>query len=133
EMHVDSTGVHVAVPHLLHGLNATQILAAQRALLTQMFREQSVRDYVLWYYSPMALGFTRHLTPRSVVYDCMDELSAFSGAPAELRALEAELLERADLVLTGGQSLYEAKRHLHSNVHAVPSSVDVAHFTRARM
>jgi UDP-galactopyranose mutase len=62
----------------------------------------------------------------------MDELSGFAGAPAELRALETELLRRADVVFTGGQSLYEAKRHTHANIHAFPSSVDVEHFAQAR-
>src|SRR4051794_1186902 len=80
----------------------------------------------------MALAFTYHLRPLGVVYDCMDELSAFAGAPASLRARERELLTRADVVFTGGQSLYEAKRGAHPNVHAFPSSVDVNHFAAAR-
>jgi UDP-galactopyranose mutase len=80
----------------------------------------------------MALEFTDHLAPAAVVYDCMDELAAFKGAPPTLAAREAELLARADLVLTGGQSLYEAKRHQHANIHPCPSSVDVAHFAQAR-
>jgi glycosyltransferase involved in cell wall biosynthesis len=67
-----------------------------------------------------------------VVYDCMDELSAFKGASAILKDREAELMRRATLVLTGGQSLYEAKRHQHANIHPLPSSVDVAHFGQAR-
>jgi UDP-galactopyranose mutase len=62
----------------------------------------------------------------------MDELSAFAGAPARLRELEAALFGTADVVFTGGQSLYEAKRSCHENVHAFPSSVDVAHFQQAR-
>ena len=94
--------------------------------------EHGVEDFVLWFYTPMALAFTRHLAPRAVVYDCMDELSAFHGAPPALRAHEAELFDRADIVFTGGQSLYEAKRLQHPNVHAFPSSVDFAHFHRAR-
>src|SRR3712207_7004458 len=43
------------------------------------------------------------------VFDCMDELSAFVGAPRELRDLEGLLLARSDLVFTGGRSLYEAR------------------------
>jgi UDP-galactopyranose mutase len=62
----------------------------------------------------------------------MDELSAFQGAPAALRSREAALMTRADLMLTGGQTLYEAKRDQHHNVHPFPSSVDVDHFARAR-
>ena len=80
----------------------------------------------------MALEFSGHLRPVATVYDCMDELSAFAGAPTGLRAKERALLSLADVVLTGGRSLYEAKRTLHDNVHECPSSVDVAHFALAR-
>ena len=80
----------------------------------------------------MALAFTSHLKPQAVVYDCMDELSAFAQAPPQLRTRERELLARADVVFTGGQSLYEAKRDSHPNVHLFPSSVDVPHFAAAR-
>jgi UDP-galactopyranose mutase len=80
----------------------------------------------------MALASTDHWTPDAVVYDCMDELSAFKGAPAGLKEAEVDLLSRASLVLTGGRSLFNAKRHAHGNVHLFPSSVDVAHFQYAR-
>ncbi len=46
--------------------------------------------------------------------------------------MNVNLIARADVVFTGGHSLYEAKRKLHPNVHAFPSSVDVAHFANAR-
>jgi glycosyltransferase involved in cell wall biosynthesis len=88
---------------------------------------------VLWFYTPMALEFARHLRAKTVVYDCMDELSAFDGAPEQLPALEAELFARADVVFTGGQALYRAKRDRHPRVHAFPSSVDVQHFRAARL
>jgi glycosyltransferase involved in cell wall biosynthesis len=90
------------------------------------------RRLILWFYTPMALAFAGHLRPALTVYDCMDELSAFRGAPPDLLRLEEELLRRADLVFTGGVSLYEAKRRRHGNVHAFPSSVDIPHFARAR-
>jgi glycosyltransferase involved in cell wall biosynthesis len=80
----------------------------------------------------MALPYTRHFEPKLVVYDSMDELSAFKFAPAELVALEDELFSKADIVFTGGQSLYEAKKHRHQNIHAFPSSIDKAHFSTAR-
>ena len=104
----------------------------QRELLAELIQHADIQDYVLWYYTPMALSFSRHLTPAAIVYDCMDELSAFKNAPAALRDLDAELMRRASLVLTGGQSLYEARRHSHANIHAFPSSVDVHHFAQAR-
>jgi UDP-galactopyranose mutase len=62
----------------------------------------------------------------------MDELSGFQGAPTTLKDYEAELFRRADLVFTGGQTLYESKVHQHPNVYAFPSSIDVPHFAQAR-
>ena len=127
-----SADVHVVVPHLPSGLSASAAEAAQRQLVNQLIRTRHIREYVLWYYTPMALAFTDHLAPAAIIYDCMDELSAFKGAPAVLKFREADLLRRASLVLTGGQSLFEAKRHQHANIHPFPSSVDVAHFAQAR-
>jgi len=124
--------VTVAVPHLPEGLDAPDMTAALRAVLDQFMDAERIREYVLWYYTPMALGFTDHLTPIATIYDCMDELSAFKSAPAVLAERERDLMRRASLVLTGGQSLFEAKRHQHANIHPFPSSVDVEHFGRAR-
>ena len=122
-------GVVVCVPHLPEGADAN---AETSALLEQLLADQQVSEYVLWFYTPMAVPLAEGLTPRVVVYDCMDELSAFRGAPPELVELEARLLERADLVFTGGRSLYEAKRDRHPRVHLFPSSVDTGHFAAAR-
>lgn len=132
EVSVRQHGIQVVVPRLPEGLSAEAAAAVQASLLPAFFREHGISDYLLWYYTPMALAFTRQLTPRAIVYDCMDELSAFAGAPASMREREHELLARADVVFTGGQTLFESKRHSHANVHAFPSSVDVAHFARAR-
>ncbi|WNG14348.1 glycosyltransferase family 1 protein [Cystobacter fuscus] len=134
QLHVTRSpeGVWVAVPHLPERLDEQRAMAMQQLLLDELLTRHAVRHYVSWYYTPMAMGFSRHLEPLAVAYDCMDELSAFRGAPPALLHREAELLVRADVVFTGGQSLYEAKRDRHPNVHAFPSSVDVPHFATAR-
>jgi UDP-galactopyranose mutase len=80
----------------------------------------------------MALKFTEHFNPVASVYDCMDELSAFKGAHSQLSTLEKQLFRDVDLVFTGGQSLYEAKRDQHPAVYAFPSSIDASHFGKAR-
>jgi UDP-galactopyranose mutase len=131
EVNESADGVLVAVPRLpeIGDADAQRI---QKAFVMEAVARHTPEPYVLWYYTPMALPFTTHLRPAAVVFDCMDELSAFAGAPEALRTYEAELFKKADLVFTGGQSLYEAKRPRHSNVHAFPSSVDAAHFGRAR-
>ncbi|MDX2244593.1 MAG: glycosyltransferase family 1 protein [Leptolyngbyaceae cyanobacterium bins.302] len=125
-------GVWVAVPYLPTELSEESAIALQRWLLDILFAEAQIEAPILWYYTPMAVPFTNHLKASAVVYDCMDELSAFKGAHPKLQAREAHLFNLADLVFTGGRSLYEAKQHQHSDVHAFPSSIDAAHFTQAR-
>jgi UDP-galactopyranose mutase len=132
ESHTVEGGIRIMVPRLPGFLTGPEAVATQRALLDELLATEGIRRPLLYYFTPLALKFSDHLGGSPVVYDCMDELSAFAGAPPETIELERALLARAHLVFTGGVSLFEAKRHLHSNVHAFPSSVDVAHFRQAR-
>ncbi len=125
-------GIVVATPSLPHHTSPADAIRAQRSLIDQLFQQYAVGQFVAWYYTPMALAFTSHLQPSVTVYDCMDELSAFQGAPPELTNFELQLFDQADVVFTGGASLYEAKRKQHRNVHLFPSSIDAQHFGRAR-
>jgi UDP-galactopyranose mutase len=126
-----NTGVIVATPMLAPELEGAAQTDALRALLDQYLAGRPGHT-VRWYYTPMMLPFSEHVAADCVVYDCMDELANFKGAPPELLTLEQRLLEQADLVFTGGYSLYEAKRERHPNVHPFPSSVEVTHFASAR-
>jgi len=105
----------------------------QTELLETLVETEGLRDYVLWYYTPMALPIARGLSPCAVVYDCMDQLSAFHGAPPELTLLERQLFDQADVVMAGGYSLCRAKQKIRSDVHLFPSSVDLPHFSSARV
>jgi UDP-galactopyranose mutase len=101
-------------------------------LIAELARELDHTTVVAWLYTPLALPLAQALGPSTIVYDCMDELSLFLGAPPELLIREAALLKCADLMFTGGPSLYRAKKARHPNVHCFPSSVDAAHFRVAR-
>ena len=129
---VVAPNITVVRPHIPHGVGEQEVALLQRELLDDWLAAGDVRPHTLWYYTPMSLPFTSHLRASLVVYDCMDELSNFAGAPAALQLLERQLLAACDLVFTGGQSLYEAKAPLHHNCHVFPSSVDAAHFAKAR-
>ncbi len=112
-----------------------RVVNAELALLmTDLIRGEGIiyDNYTAWYYTPMALEFTRHLKPTTIVYDCMDQLAAFRGAHTKIGDLEEELLEKADVVFTGGHSLFEEKKSQHTNIHPIPSSIDAEHFGRAR-
>ena len=127
------SGVYVVVPFLPNGLTENECIAAQQALvIDDLILTQELSDYILWYYTPMARAFTQHLEPLAIIYDCMDELSAFKNPPPRLKEYEADLLECADLVFTGGYSLFEAKRHLHKSIYPFPSSIEATHFRQAR-
>jgi glycosyltransferase involved in cell wall biosynthesis len=106
-------------------------LPVLKPLLADHLASQGIDDYVVWFYTPMALPLLSELAPRAIVYDCMDELSAFTNAPRQMRQRETALLKIAHLVLTGGPSLYEAKRTLHPNVLCLPSAVDAEHYANA--
>jgi len=127
----NAPNVRIAVPHLPQGMPEDAREAALGRLLDAHLASLN-GPLIAWYYTPMMLPFSRHLEPAVTVFDAMDELSKFKFAPVKLLDLEQELIDRADVVFTGGSSLYEAKKHRHSNVHCFPSSVDRAHFAKAR-
>jgi UDP-galactopyranose mutase len=134
EMREGEAGVRIVVPHLPEGLRSEiATTAVMKEMSRRLFLDNGIREYVFWYYTPMALSFTNHFSPIVSVYDCMDELSAFKGAHSRLPELEQQLFQRVDLVFTGGQSLYEAKRNQHPAVYAFPSSIDASHFGKARI
>ena len=127
-----SASIRVLTPVLAHGTSSSRTIEIQRALVDEVLADRVVDKLVLWYYTPMALPFTDHIESDVCVYDCMDELSAFKNAPAGLINMERQLMQQADIVFTGGVSIYEAKRRLHKSIYPFPSSIDANHFHEAR-
>jgi hypothetical protein len=94
---------------------------------------RSFASPVQWFYDPMAVtAFAGGLNARAIVYDCMDELSLFRGAPPELVKRERELLAAADVVFAGGPKIWKAKKELNDNCFMFGCGVDASHFGRAR-
>jgi len=123
---------HVCIVELLITSHDETTDSRIQALIHQVLKDYHIQQYISWYYTPMALQFTRELKPEMVIYDSMDELSAFRFAPPQLLELENELFQKADVVFTGGHSLFQAKKHRHHNIHPMPSSIDKQHFGQAR-
>jgi UDP-galactopyranose mutase len=127
-------GVEVLRPHITG--SATGFDEANLEFLHEMvagyLRQKRIDDYAIWLYTPLALPIAKRLSACALIYDCMDELSAFRNAPPQLIDRENELFGVADIVFTGGPSLYESKKTRHHNVYCFPSSVDAAHFAPAR-
>ena len=125
-------GVRVLTPMLPASSIHADIYDVQREMLDRWLDDRNLTRWIAWYYTPMALLFSDHLHAQVTLYDCMDQLSAFQGAPPELLEQERRLFQAADVVFTGGRSLFEEKRGKHRNVHQLPSSVDRAHFAASR-
>ena len=133
---VERGGVTVLTPHLAEppaGFG-DQSNPAIRALLGQFLAERLAPEIrvILWYYTPMALAAEpADMQPALVVYDAMDDLASFRGAPAAMREREAAIFAWADLVFAGGPSLYATRQGRHPRVHCLPSGVEPAHFAQA--
>src|SRR5262245_34512709 len=127
------SNVTVAVPVLRAGCSPRQWARSQRRLLDGLLAAVAPDRVLAWYYTPFALTFSCHIASALCVYDNLAEPAGFLGAPPELAVLERELLLKADIVFTGGQSLYDAKLRRHRNIHLFPSSVDASHFGQARL
>lgn len=119
-------------PRIPHWWDEAQRNDGLKHLLDLLLRLNRVSKPILWFYSPQMFTFARHVDASAVVYDCMDELANFRFAPPGLKELEAELMARADLVLTGGSSLYQARKNQHDNIHLFPSGVELGHFRTVR-
>lgn len=128
----EKTGVVIVTPHLPGRLSRFAMEEAQRNLLDVFCEAHAVKRPIAWYYTPELYCYSRYLETIAIIYDCMDELANFRFASPQLPLLERDLMHCADLVFTGGYSLYEAKRRLHQHVHCFPSGVDRAHFALAR-
>lgn len=133
ESNTPEHNVTVYRPHLSAGGPAfgDEQMPALKALLSDLVEREELSDYSVWLYTPMALPLAKTLKPKAVIYDCMDALSHFRFAPPELVQREADLLDWADVVFTGGPSLYRAKDGRHPNLHLFSSSVDADHFRQA--
>jgi glycosyltransferase involved in cell wall biosynthesis len=134
KIHIENynENLYIVTPYLKKGLSGKNIHQRLKKIIKNLLSNMQVTRYLSWYYTPMALPFTKELTPEMVIYDCMDELSAFKFAPAELTIREKELFKKADLVFTGGHSIYENKKNAHHNIFPFPSSIDKNHFGQAR-
>lgn len=132
----EQNGVIVATPHVPHqDEHLPRVSAANQAIVRELvapfIREHGLEGGVRWHYAPMATYMADLGNSSTVVYDCMDELSAFKGAPPELVDRERELMGRAHVMFTGGLSMWLNKKQHHGNCHRFDSGVDVEHFQQA--
>lgn len=131
---VVAPNVAVVVPHTNEkcwGFNDAQIEVIG-PMLVQWLQKRNVHDHGIWFYTPQALPFHAFFKPKLVIFDIMDELSNFFGAPPEIKTRESYLLALADVVIAGGPSLHRAKVKARRDTILLPSAVDAEHFSPER-
>lgn len=130
--YVDSN-IRVLVPYTNEdssGFTDRQVMVITPLLEAWLKVEEDLSaGYGIWFYTPQALPMKDLFSPEFVVFDVMDELSLFKGAPAQLKDREKELLQVADVVIAGGPSLWKAKKEVRPDVINLPSAVDASHFS----
>jgi glycosyltransferase involved in cell wall biosynthesis len=121
-------GVTVVTPHRSaapHDALDARAIATVQALAGE-------RRALVWLYTPMMLALADAFPGAPLVFDKMDELAKFAHADPRIAPREREVLERADLVFSGGRSLFRSVEHRTRSARCYPSGVDVDHFERAR-
>jgi len=132
----EADGITVAQPHVpAQEQSLPQVSASNqeivRGLVGPFLTENRFTRGIRWHYAPMARYLADLCGSPTVVYDCMDELSAFKGAPTELVLRERELMAEAHVMFTGGLSMWLNKREFHPNCYRFDSGVDLEHFGKA--
>lgn len=122
-----SENVTILQPRIPHHKFTKRLAGMVKAL----FDEHDIYSPLVWFYSPMFLPVLKKIPHSLVIYDCMDQLSAFKGAPPALLKNEKTLLDIADVVFTGGKSLFDDKKQYNENTHCFPSSVERTHFEKS--
>ncbi len=126
------SGVEIATPRLPENLGSDIAKASLQVIIEDFLSDTPAKNRIFWFYTPMMLDLVPNAKAASIVYDCMDELSNFKGAPPEMRTSEQKLMKMANVVFTGGQALFEAKSREHSNAYPFPSGIEHEHFAKAR-
>src|SRR3954465_12353703 len=89
-------------------------------------------DRTLWLYTPMAYNLAQSIPHEILVYDVMDDLASFKGAPAGLRFAQQQAFHAADVVFTGGRSLFRSVAPYRPDAHLLASGVEPEHYALER-
>ena len=125
-------GVSVVQPLVPQGTPEHEVNFHLGDVVEEIAANTAGRALYLWYYTPLAYAFGHRIDADVVIFDKMDELSAFKFASPLTAMYENALLDRADIVFTGGASIHGTLDGRHDNSHCLPSSIDFAHFAEAR-
>lgn len=106
-------------------------------VLTRFTERQGWKDPLLWFYRPEAIPAKDTFYNSPILYDCVDDLSAFpvyrqNHVLSRLIGREARLVSEANLVTVTAPRLQEIFSVRAKNIALVGNVADYQHFCRAR-
>jgi glycosyltransferase involved in cell wall biosynthesis len=116
--------------HAIMRLNCWMVSAAVRPWIKHASEVRILINSPYLYPVIDLLAATR--TIDNVVYDVIDDFTAFDWSPAYGRQLDTALMQRADAVITGTHELLEQRSAIRDDVEFVPCGVDYQAFANPR-
>ncbi len=103
-----------------------------RSVVRRACRRMGFERPLLWIVLPHYASLVDSVASMGIVYYCVDEYAAQPDVDAEsIRAMENQVLRRADVAFAVSDALVEAKRAVQERTYVSPHGVDVGHFRAA--
>lgn len=125
--------VKIITPHLREDLKPEKARIELRNLINELLVLERIQDFTAWYYTPLALPYTRHLNPSVIVFDHLEQPLSNPGAHPELDLLETELLDCADIVFTESTESLHQFQGPQPHIHILPNGTDTASWDQVSM
>jgi len=91
-----------------------------------------MKDPILWVVLPHVGFVVEEIPHKAAVYYCVDDYMSMPLVDAQaMRAIEQDLLKRADIVFAVSESVCERLKQFNPNTHYSPHGVDLQHFRKA--
>lgn len=133
------TNVNLKWTHSGYAPGVSKLAAMRQRLASLEVRKLSPGPLpIVWLYHPSLYPLIEKLPRKLLVYDVMDRFDSFDKNGEAAAADEKVLLERADVIFTGGSSLQTAVEQKLSGISrrgagpvCFPSGIDYEHFATA--
>lgn len=106
----------------------------QKFLLRQVkkaMRKLDFKNPLNMVFNPAAGLLAGNLGETELIYYCVDEYTAFTGASKGLKEIEEDLFRKADLVIVSAEKLFESKQKFNEHTFIIRHGVDFKHFRTA--
>ncbi len=106
----------------------------QKFLIRQVkkaMRKLNFQQPINMVFNPAAGLLAGKLGESELIYYCVDEYTAFTGAASGLREIEEDLFRKADLVIVSAEKLFDSKKHFNENTFIIRHGTDWKHFRKS--